>query len=50
MNSPRQMMMLANKIFAHERATNDPVRREYWAQHFTRLITLVRNSNLRGTS
>lgn len=39
---------LARQIFAHERATNDPVRRDYWAQHFTKLINLVRQHNIYG--
>jgi tRNA1(Val) A37 N6-methylase TrmN6 len=34
--------------FACERATSDPVRQVYWAKHYVRLISLVRNSNLRG--
>jgi hypothetical protein len=39
---------LARAIFACERAATDPVRQVYWAKHFVRLISLVRNSNLRG--
>ena len=39
---------LARRIFAHEGATLDQVRQEYWMRHFAKLITLVRNSNLRG--
>jgi hypothetical protein len=39
---------LARAIFAHERATDDVVRQVYWGKHFVRLISLVRNSNLRG--
>jgi hypothetical protein len=39
---------LARSIFACERATSDPVRQVYWAKHFVRLISLVRNSNVYG--
>ena len=35
---------LARQIFAHERATNDPVR------HFAKLITLVRQHNIYGSN
>jgi len=44
----RQFNALARAIFACERATSDPVRQVYWMKHFVRLISLVRNSNLRG--
>lgn len=46
----KQFHALANKIFAHERATNDPVRREYWVGQFTKLINLVRQHNIYGSN
>lgn len=46
----KQFHALAKRIFAHERATNDQGRQEYWANHFTRLITLVRNHNVYGSN
>jgi hypothetical protein len=44
----KQFHALAKRIFAHERATNDPVRRAYWANKFTKLINLVRQHNIYG--
>lgn len=44
----KQFHALARQIFAHERATNDQGRREYWAQHFAKLINLVRQRNIYG--
>lgn len=44
----RQFNHLARKIFACEMATTDPVKQCYWAKHFVRLISLVRNSNVFG--
>ena len=46
----KQFHTLAKRIFTHERATLDPVRREYWAQHFIKLITLVRQHNIYGSN
>lgn len=42
----KQFHALARQIFAHERATNDPVRQEYWMRRFAKLITLVRQHNI----
>jgi hypothetical protein len=44
----KQFHALARQIFAHERATNDQGRREYWVGHFTKLINLVRQHNIYG--
>jgi hypothetical protein len=44
----RQFHSLARKIFAREQAATDPVRQVYWGRHFVRLVSLVRNSNIRG--
>jgi hypothetical protein len=44
----KQFHALARQIFAHERATNDPVRQDYWMRHFAKLITLVRQHNIYG--
>lgn len=43
-----QFNQLARKIFACETATTDPVKQCYWAKHFVRLISLVRNANTFG--
>lgn len=44
----KQFHALARQIFAHEGATNDPVRQEYWMRQFAKLITLVRQHNIYG--
>jgi len=44
----KQFHALARRIFAHEGATLDQVRQEYWMRHFTKLITLVRQHNIYG--
>jgi hypothetical protein len=44
----RQFNQLARKIFACETATTDPTKQCYWAKHFVRLISLVRNQNTFG--
>lgn len=46
----KQFHALARQIFAHERATLDQVRQEYWMRHFAKLITLVRQHNLYGSN
>ena len=44
----KQFHALARQIFAHEGATLDQVRREYWVGQFTKLINLVRQHNIYG--
>jgi hypothetical protein len=46
--SQAQFHHLARAIFACEQATTDPVQQVYWMKHFVRLISLARNSNLKG--
>lgn len=46
----QQFHILARQIFAHERATSDPVKQVYWMKHFARLISLVRQNNVYGSN
>ena len=39
---------LARQIMAHEQSAPDTVRAIYWAKHFVRLVSLVRNQNTFG--